>query len=354
MPTTWNNPESFLLEGTLRLVSQHWRVLGVQVEADPAPHAAVDVESLLWCTLGVGRFEPRLFEQVEEWLATYSKYVNIGRLKLIGPAGRDIRWPILLALAGKLKERTRDPKWQVLLNVRGGGRQNRLDRPTPLFLNARGEELGVSGQVDPVFESRGLLRPPYSPKPQTGTPRLEHPAALLLRSRSLFGGTARGFVWAALFTREGGYQTGIADQIGYQRARVGRILKEFVESGTCREEPDRTALRYSLVNPEGWRDLLGLGFVPAWPNWRNLFDGLVELSRAWATATRHDLTPYLRASAIRRAYGEVRGKIVGSGIPVRTSDPAGSLADGFLERFEVYLRDVLKRSLFLEEQRREE
>ena len=102
MPTTYD----ILINGLLRLISQQWAALGVDVRSeDSPPEAVIDPEALLWATLEVARYDPRLFDAVIEWLQLNHQWIDAGRFRRIDPCKNknDIRWSILGSIAAYLE-----------------------------------------------------------------------------------------------------------------------------------------------------------------------------------------------------------------------------------------------------------
>jgi len=339
--------EDILVEPLLALVAQQWAALGVAVRANEPPAAVLDLEALLWCTLEVGRYESRLFDEVVDWIELNHRHILVPRLRQIGPAEEDVRWRILCAIARRLQRGAVGRPWGSLADtcrreIAAG------EKTEGLFLGEAGVPPEAVRVRDPDFAACGLIRSAFETRGLSAAPGLHLPAAAVLRAKAVFGADARAYVWVALLTREGDLQSGISERTGYGEV-VGRILKGLVESGICRVEQRQTAKWYALVDREAWRDVFQLSeFIPPWPNWIRLFRGLVRLLRTWAKCREAGASEYLFASELRKAFVEAREDIAGGGIAVASPSPELYLVDEFPRRFEAYLGELFSKSLFLD------
>ena len=342
--TTYDNAAA---EGPLRVVSQQWAALGLSLQADRPSELVIDPEALLWCTLEVGRYDPRLFDEVIDWLELNHRKINVARLKALGPGANDIRWRILSAVATKVRRRPQSQGWQTLAQNRKAS-DGRLAGETSVFLDKAGRALSARTRTDPDFADAGLLRGRFQGRGRSTNPNLSLPGALLLRAKGIFGSDARAYVWAALLTREGAFQASLAEQTGYSKLNVARALAGLVESGICREERRRTAKWYALVDRDAWRSLLHLERTALrWPNWIRLFRGLVHLCRTWNRCNQGQLSEYLFASELRKAFVEARDDIFAGGLKITSPSPDNYIADEFLPPLRRFLQEVFDRSLGL-------
>jgi len=338
------SPKDILVDGLLRIVSQQWAALGAGLRADPPPRAVVDPEALLWCTLEIGRYDSRVFDEVIDWLGINHARIVIPRLRCIGPETGDIRWAILSAIAQRLRAEKGTAKWANIAKLQAddSGR-----RPIPLFFDPQGSNRPISSHLDGDFAAKGLGRTEFETRGLSRQPRLTLPACLLLRAQSVFGYDARAYVWTALLTREGDFGSAVRRTTGYGPI-AGPILKDFVSAGICRAESRPGRSWYCLCDRETWRHLLDLRqYIPPWPNWIGLFRGLIHLCRTLHACREKSASQYIVASELRGAFTEVRDDISGCGLIITSPNPELYLADEFIDRLATYLREVLDGSLFL-------
>lgn len=73
----------------------------------------IDPEALLLATTTIGRFEPRLFDEMLDWLNTKSQVINLQRLQNLSETFGERS--VLNGIAAHLARRTVNGKWRTLL-----------------------------------------------------------------------------------------------------------------------------------------------------------------------------------------------------------------------------------------------
>ena len=69
------------LENILNFLWRQWSALGVLGEARAEDPWVIDPEPMLLFTLEMGRYEPRLFDEVLDWLVVNGRWIDIQRLE---------------------------------------------------------------------------------------------------------------------------------------------------------------------------------------------------------------------------------------------------------------------------------
>src|SRR5437879_5751034 len=67
----------------LNFLWRQWSALGVAGQASGEDDWIIDPEALLLLTCTMGRTEPRMFDEVLDWLQENGRFINIMRLKRI-------------------------------------------------------------------------------------------------------------------------------------------------------------------------------------------------------------------------------------------------------------------------------
>ncbi len=344
MTTLATISSNILIEELLRVASQQWSALGVGIRADTPPEAVIDLEALVWCTLEIGRYDPRLFDAVLEWLCENHDGVNLARLRRIAPPEEDPRWRVLASVASVVSRIAGASRWGAFSQAH----DEPLLEENTLFWDSSGRPVTISGNADSTFKRFGLIRNPFEPRGIITSPRLHVPASILLKTQLLFGADARAYVFVALLHHyEGALGSEISEQTGYGHAGVSRILDAFVRSGICREERRRTAKWYALVDREGWKKLLSLPFFPPWPNWNRFFQGCITLLRTWTKVERENYSDYLKKSELRKTLIAIQDDLIAGRIIVVAPDIEKLLIDEFWEPALKWIQDLLHRCLFL-------
>ncbi len=312
------SPHSFnarLRELLLDLVWRQWSLLGVAGHAQKDANWIVDLEALVLVTTTHGRSDPRLFDEMLDWLWGHAQWVNVQRLRNIRkrlPLGDE---QVLRAIADWLSQRTTLSKWKVLLKD-----ERIAPSPEPLFRLPNGGEMPVRGEPDAAFARHGLLRGAIERREMSRTPNPRAAAMLSWKLRSLFGVQARCEFLQWLLTHERGHPAEIARATYYFPRTVEDTLREFAASGLVRSAPSGKAVHYWLL-PEEWLFLRSWdeprGF-PRWFDWPRLFHLHDKLLHVGA---REPMSPLLYASELRRSFEEMLPEIDAAGL--RTEFQAG-------------------------------
>jgi len=312
------SPHSFnprLREHLLDLVWRQWSLLGVAGHGQKDANWIVDLEALVLVTTAHGRSDPRLFDEMLDWLWGNAQWVNVQRLRNIRkrlPLGDE---QVLQAIADWLSQRTTLSKWKVLLK---GGPSAPSSKP--LFRLANGADMPVRGEPDATFARHGLLRGAIERREMSRPPNPRTAAMLSWKLRSLFGVQARCEFLQWLLTHERGHPAEIARATYYFPRTVEDTLREFAASGLVRSGSSGRAINYWL-RPEEWLFLRSWeeprGF-PRWFDWPRLFH---LHDRLLAVGARESMSPLLYASELRRVFEEMLPEIEVAGL--RTEFQAG-------------------------------
>ena len=291
----------------------------------------VDPEPLLLFTLEVARHDPRLFDELTDWLLAHEKSINTQRLAALLGKQTGLGDPVVLgAVAAWIaKEKPRAQRWRLLAErLRRPGRT----APTSLF-HAGHRPMPSAGKNDTEFASYGLLRPPKLRR-DLGAQRLpDSPEALVFRLRALMGIDARADVLAFLLTHDGGHARELARRLAYSPMRTHEVLVDLAASGKVLEA-DKGRTRVFWVARAAWWDFLfdrNTDPLPM-PDWVRLLHGLTILWRAvWNVAPDSD--QYFISSALRSAWREARNDLMNCEAGLQLPDDRSWPAESFLPVF---------------------
>ncbi|MBW2184803.1 MAG: hypothetical protein JRF49_13220, partial [Deltaproteobacteria bacterium] len=73
--------KEFFLENILNFLWRQWSALGVAGGARTEDKWVIDPEALLVFSLEMARYEPRLFDEILDWLVVNGKWIDIQRLR---------------------------------------------------------------------------------------------------------------------------------------------------------------------------------------------------------------------------------------------------------------------------------
>jgi hypothetical protein len=298
-----------LRQSLLKLLWQQWAALGIAGSTPPEANWCVDLEALLLVTTTQARADPRLFDEVLDWLWGNGQWVNVQRLRNIHRriALGDSR--ILSAIADWLSQRSALAKWKPLAGADGMNAEN----PQPLFRLKDGRSQPVFGEVDPVFERHGFTRGPIKRRKLSQQPNPRPAAALSWKLRALFGVQARCDILLCLLTRGAGYPADLTRATFYFPRTVEEALKELAASGLVHTGQTGRKARYWLKS-EDWQFLRTWSKpadFPRWIDWPRLF---CAQERFLGVLGNAELSPMLLSSELRRTFDELQRMLADGGL----------------------------------------
>ena len=108
--------KGYLLDSMLQILWKQWSSVGIYSNLESENKFLIDPESLLCTTCFIGRFDPRLFDEVMSWLSENGHMLNIDRLKNVLRYFDDLETNILGAVAEYLAKKEKKRKWERVVN----------------------------------------------------------------------------------------------------------------------------------------------------------------------------------------------------------------------------------------------
>ena len=308
-----------------------WSQLGVSAAAPQhREERAADPEALLLFTFEIGRGDPRLFDEVLDWLALNEPLVSVHRLRNLCATAMD-RALVDAVLA-----------WTA--RVRG---RNRPDDTKPLGVSAALEPLfpalGVPDDVDPAFAKYGFARARLERSGKSQAPRLHDPICFAFRLRRLLGVGVRAEVIRALLTIRAPRLSGkvIAASAGFAQRNVREGLTHLFEAGVVQVVNIADDRHYATDSPD-WSALLGLASardLPVHYDWIPAYRALTRIYRWLQQPGLDELSPYLRASGARTLVTEIEADLRYVGVPPGL---CASLGADFWDEFAAITRAAIR------------
>lgn len=334
MPTSLPSFKPELRAATLDLLWQQWTTLGVAGHTAPASLAAmIDPEALLLASTVLGRFDPRLFDEILDWLQDQADWINLQRLVRLQKDFALGTPSILAAIATRLARHSSHQKWRALAKPA-------LDPSpsAPLF-----PDVGHFGASEPDFLSHGWQRGPVRYRGLGTPPRMDHPANLLLKLRALFGRQSRAEVMAWLLAYDSGHPAEIARQTGHFRRSIQLTLNELERSGHIRARKAAREKHFSL-NHDEWLFLVkqktpSVGPFPRWIKWASVFRLLSHAQMLLDDSRLADASPEMQAIEWHRHLDYAT--LADSGLPVALAQPINARGSTALEAHVDRLRSLL-------------
>lgn len=284
-----------VLDHMLSLVWRQWSALGVAGYSQSEETKVVDPEALLLLTLTVARHDPRLFDELLDWLDVNGAFLNVQRLQNLIKQ-YDFQAKAQISAVAEWLGRKSDYalKWKKLASF------NSLSEAESLFYLSDGKPFPIANNRDETFFRHGLLRNPIitrklaQPFPSEGMP------ALLLRLRAFLGVNIRCEILCLLGSVDEIHPSSIARLIGHAPRTTQNALSEMARSGVVQVRSHGREKSYALKS--GVLEKLlhsGSDFTP-WANSVPLFRALELLWLGITDPRQKNMGSLLLSSELRR------------------------------------------------------
>ena len=253
----------------LDLIWSQWTTMGVSGNTPITRTWIIDPEALIIFTCRIGRYDPRVFDAMLEWLSVHQRFINVQRLKTLNKRKALSGGRLLAAIGHLLMKPSSLSKWKRLADqlLEGEVQQE------PLFYLKDGRPHPHPNQLDPDFEKAGYFRQKYRDRNAIVGLRPEYPSNLILKLRALFGTNARCEIVAYLATHSDGNPTEIASAVGYSQKAVYNAVTDMYQSGMLSKQTKGRETLYSLKQND-WSSILYLGQSAQWMDWREAYSFL--------------------------------------------------------------------------------
>ena len=293
-----------------------WAQMGVSADARRVSPWAADPEANFLFGLEIGRADPRLFDELLDWLVTNANVMSAQRLRNMSGSEEDEQL-VEAALAWASR---------YVRSIRVGVHRNaKTQQTTPLFYGSR-----APSKPDPAFLELGLLKPSSEPSGKSRRPDTLRPINFAFLVRQIFGVGSRAEVMRFLLTATVRSPSGsrplfttlaIAEAAGFAKRNVQETLNSLVGARAI-EAVTRGNERLYSVAPAAWTSAIHLEQLPSYRDWPNAFLALRELHRWLWREDLSELTPYMLSSEARRLMRAIEPALVYAGIPVSAWHPA--------------------------------
>lgn len=258
----------------LEFAWSQWAQLGLSAHPTRSDRWAIDPEALNLFTVEVARRDPRLFDELLDWMSLNGRLLSLQRLRNLVSRFRLDRKLVdaVVAWVGESAPSLRWPK----AGQRGSQRKPRGE---PLFSE---DAVSFVGEPDQVFARYGYWRPPAHRSGKSSEPDVQAEINLAFRLRLLLGPGTRSEVMRILLTFTDGSLDAarIADEAGFAKRNVNEALTALVESGAVKARWSGNE-RVFLASRERWATLLEIGpsrvRMPTFLSWVHLLPPLLEI-----------------------------------------------------------------------------
>lgn len=316
------------IERSLAFCWDSWAQMGLSHVTEVVDRRAADPEALIVFSLEVARHDPRLFDELLDWLRENERLISVQRLRNLARDERGRR-VVQAALAWVSRFRS-NPRFSGAGHAGGGDAE-------PLF----SQTTGAIRKRDPTFLEHGLVRGPAEPSFKSRRPDVALPINFAFRLRLALGVGSRAEVIRHLLTMPAADSSvqQIAQATAFAKRNIAETLDGLLAAGLVTATPVANERRYSLERA-AWAGLLHLDAsrLPGHREWPRLLSALRRLLRFLADPALDDLSDYMRASAARDLVAEIERDLRVAGVTLPTGTmPGEAFWDGFAEIVEAAL-----------------
>ena len=328
------------LENIMGFLWRQWSNIGVLGEASVREQWIIDPEALLIFTLEVGRHEPRLFDEVMDWLVTNGHWIDTQRLKGILRKNSEETCRLMGAVSRFLVSQGQERKWANLANFCFKNIPEEGELLFPIrYQKHVGMIIGVP--VDDLFSKYGFFRAPLIPSKKSRETTPTTGANIRFMLRGLFGIGSRAECILYLLTHEAGYPSEVAKAIGISFRGAQDMLIELSKSGLVRTRiKGKRKIEYWISQKQWWEFLSKESIEefrkPVWIDWISLLNALLKV---WSTLLEIGDTKseYLKSSKLRDAIELVENDFAQSGIDIPPIPGRDVRPEDYAKAFEAFI-----------------
>jgi len=333
------------MENIFSFLWRQWSALGVLGEARSDDPWVIDPEALLVFTLEMGRYEPRLFDEVMDWLTVNGYWIDMQRLRGILKKQEEAKGRLMGAVAAWLAAHSDERKWKNLANLYKLSTPTEIDHANPLFYQKDGQPYPTMGNPDTAFMTYGFYRPTLTLRKLTREVPVTSHATLRFLLRALFGVSSRAECLTYLLTHEGGHPSEISKSIGLSLRGTQDALIDLSRSGLILTRiKGKRKIEYWMSH-ERWWEFLSKGSIkeiekPVWIDWIALYSALAQCWRAINEASREGLSDYMRSSRLRDSFELVANEFSRSGLDIPSLPGSDVSPQEYEKAFESFILQV--------------
>lgn len=305
-------------QGLLGFAWRQWAQVGVSATVGGADRWAADPEALILFTIGIARRDPRLFDEMLDWMAFNRELLSVQRLRNL--AGR---FPLPPGLVAAVTAWTRQA---APVNLPASDQAASARDSEPVFSP---DVLAFVSKQDPVFARHGFIRPPAA---RTGKSHEPDPALavnLSFRLRYLFGPGGRSEAMRVLLTWPDGPLDAarIADEAGFAKRNISDVLASLAASGVIKAAWAGNERHFTAYR-DRWALLLDLADpgMPSFVSWVHLLPAALQIIMWLDEKADTAESDYMIASQARSLVNRLTRDLETAGIDIQYRQPAHGTA----------------------------
>jgi hypothetical protein len=338
------NFRKIFLENILDFLWRQWSALGIAGGARTNDVWAIDPEALLIFSMKMARYEPRLFDEILDWMVMNGKWIDNQRLRGIIRNNDETASRLMSAVASFVSKEagTYERKWRPFSSLNKYYPHNRSEA---LFRTKEGVPYPEPRHPSKLFLDYGFLREPVSIRKLTRLVSYASRSNIRFLLRALFGIGSRAECILYLLTHEAGHPSEIAKAIGISFMGARSALADLSDSGLILTRiKGKRRIEYWVSQKRWWVFLSGLNYeevrIPVWLDWialfsalRNVWDILYEVDKAESE--------YMRSSKLRESMEIISREFIKSGLDVPAVPGPEIAPDKYEKEFQNFIMKVL-------------
>jgi len=305
-------------QGLLGFAWRQWAQVGVSATVEGADPWAVDPEALILFTIGIARRDPRLFDEMLDWMALNHTLLSAQRLRNL--AGR---YPLPPGLVAAVTAWTRQT---AAVSVLVSDRADPVQDGEPVFSP---EVLAFVSKQDLVFAQHGFIRPPAVRTGKSHEPNPAFPVNLSFRLRHLFGPGGRSEAMRVLLTWPDGPLDAarIADEAGFAKRNISDVLTSLAASGVIKAAWAGNERQFTAYR-DRWALLFGFAGagIPSFVSWVHLLPAALQIIMWLDEKAGTAESDYLIASQARSLMNRLARDLEAGGIDIQPRQSAHGTA----------------------------
>jgi len=329
--------KGYLLDSMLQILWKQWSSVGIYSNLESENKFLIDPESLLCTTCFIGRFDPRLFDEVMSWLSENGHMLNIDRLKNVLRYFDDLETNILGAVAEYLAKKEKKRKWDRVVNF---CKKKKKEKEQNLFLTKNLKPVPTVGRFDPVFLRWGFRRDEVKLRKRLQKIDLEKSCNLLLKMRSFFGVNARADINVFLMFSEGDNSLQISQKIQFNQRNVYKVLNDLHRSGLVEKRNIGKRSLYT-IDRSNWFSFFNKDVSLSYIVWPKVFSALSNLFKRMLYQPEKFEDTYLASSEFRYISERFIPEIENSGVKVQSRHLERLTGELYTPQFIDYVKKIL-------------
>lgn len=340
-----NEFKTTFLENILNFLWRQWSALGVAGGARAEDKWVIDPEALFIFSLDMARYDPRLFDEILDWLIANGKWIDSQRLRGIIKHKEEETRRLLSAAALYVSKEAKSfkRKWEPLASLSKGESAFEQDS---LFRTKAGKPHPEPGKESEVFFAYGFSREEFRLRGMSKPIPVAAPSNLRFQLRALFGVGSRSECILYLLTHKGGHPAEIAKAIGLTKMAVRDSLIDLAASGLILTRIKGKRMIEYWLSPGRWgKFIYGVDFseeyLPRWLNWIILFSAFKKVWNVLDAAAKTE-SDYMRSSKLREAMVGLSHEFSASGLELPPLPGREVPPEGFEKAFQNFITGVLE------------